>query len=166
MLENLDKVNWAELGAPQVPDLLREIQADEPGREKDEKRQTAWAELIELIFPQEIIEMWDWSAPGRMMQNDLPHKVVMFLLEILEQTTSKSTQSILIGHLREMGMYWNISLWVGDPGQRRYEAYVEWANRLKEVIRQGVPLYKQLLDDPYPHLDQNVRALLEDLGEA
>jgi hypothetical protein len=164
MLENLDKVNWVELGAPQVPDLLREIQAHEPGKEFDEKHQEAWHDLIELIFPQGIIEMWDWSGPGRMMQNDLPHKVVLFLLEILEQTTSE-----VIGNLREMCMYWHISLWVGDPGQPRYKAYVEWASRLKEVIKQGIPIYKQLLYDPYPrldpHFDKNARALLEDLGE-
>lgn len=165
MLENLDKVNWDELGAPQMPDLLREIQADQPGKETDKKHQEAWDELREVLYPEGIIDNWDWSGPGRMMQNDLPHHTVPFLLEILEHTALKSTQSTIIDLLWQLCTYPTVKLWVGDPGEPRYEKFVRWADRLKDVVQQGIPLYEQLLDDPYPYLDQKVRELLKDLDE-
>jgi hypothetical protein len=165
MLENLDNVNWTELGAPQIPELLWEIQTDLPGSGNDKKRQETWNELRELLYPEGIIDNWDWGGPGRMMQNDLPHHTVPFLLEILEYTTSKSNQSTVIDLLWQLCTYPTVKLWVGDPGEPRYEEYVRWADRLKEVIRQGIPLYKQLLDDPYPYLDANVRELLKKLDE-
>ncbi len=165
MFENLDNVNWKELGAPQIPDLLREIQADQPGKEKDKKHLEAWAELSELVFPEGIIDSWDWAGPGRMMQNDLPHQVVPFLIEILRQTTSKSTQSGVIGLLWQLCTYSSVKLWVGDPGSPRYEAFVKWVSRLKDIIREGLPLYQALVDDPYPTLKEDVPNLLKELSE-
>ena len=69
MLQNLNKVNWAELGAAQMPNLLQKIQLDQIAIELDKKRQNAWDELRELLYPEGIIDNWDWGGPGRMMKN-------------------------------------------------------------------------------------------------
>jgi hypothetical protein len=165
MLENLDKVYWAELGAPQIPDLLFEIQANQPNKEVDKQHQEAWRELRELLYPEGIIDNWDWSGPGRMMQNTLPHHVVPFLIQILKQTTSKSTQSSLISLLWQLCAFSSVKLWVGDPGTPRYEVFVEWVDQLKDMIRKGLPDYRALTDDPYPFLSDKVHNLLKELNE-
>jgi hypothetical protein len=163
MLENLDTVNWAGLGAPQMPDLLREIQSPSSTRGNNEQLRKTWDELRQLLFPEGIVDVWDWSAPGRMMQNDLPHHTVPFLIEILKHTTSQSTASAMFELLGWMAAYDEYKLWVGES---RYDAYLDWATRLKAIIRQGIPIYERFLDDPYPYLDEKVRVLLKNLADA
>lgn len=155
MLEGLKAVDWNKLGAEQVPQYLRSIYSCDS---KDDECTKAFLELNELLYPEGIMDNWDWGGPRRMMQNDLPHIVTPFLIEIVQETQSINKKYALVGLLRDLCTYETVYRWLGEDGQAQF---LDWSRRLRDQVRLGLPLYEQLLGDGDEYLKKYVQDLIK-----
>jgi hypothetical protein len=162
MFDKLDVIDWNKLGASEVPALLTTISS--------EKNQEAYVKAVidlrHLIYPQGINDHWDWEGPARMMQNDLPHQVTPFLLNMLENTEMLPKKIAIINLLKNLCNYYHVREWISeDETDPKRKTYDEWFRRLHSTIRQGFPIYEQLLNNPDPIIQLRVRELLDSLEE-
>ncbi len=155
MLTNLDRIDWKQLGAEQVPQLIRAIHEHDA---KGEIYSNAFAELSELLYPQGIADHEDWGGPTRMMQNDLPHQVTPVLIEILQETKSTNKIYHLIDLLADLCIYEYYHQWVGAMEQSKY---LSWARSLRDKVRLGLPLYQHYLESNDEYLKQSTQWLMK-----
>jgi hypothetical protein len=155
MLNNLDTIDWNKLGAGQVPQLIRTLYE---GGAKDERYSKALEELSELLYPQGIQDHWDWGGPRRMIQNDLPHQVTPFLIEILENTESVSKKYHMVELLCNLCKYEYVHDWLGNEGQAEY---IDWSRRLRDKVKLGLPIYQQCLAGGDEYLKGRVQGLMK-----
>ncbi len=155
MLTNLDRIDWNALGAGQIPQLIRAIYEHEA---KEEKYLEAFGELSELLYPQGIADHEDWGGPRRMMQNNLPHQVTRFLIEILQDTQSLDKMYHIVDLLGDLCKYEYYHQWIGNEGQ---DEYITWSRRLRDQVRLGLPLYQQYLTSSDEYLKNRVQELMK-----
>ena len=93
-----------------------------------------------------------------MMQNDLPHIVTPFLIEIVQETQSINKKYALVGLLRDLCTYETVYRWLGEDGQAQF---LDWSRRLRDQVRLGLPLYEQLLGDGDEYLKKYVQDLIK-----
>ncbi|MBA3873745.1 MAG: hypothetical protein H0X30_31820 [Anaerolineae bacterium] len=155
ILANLNNIDWNTLGSDQIPELIRTIYESDT---KEERYSEAFGSLQELLYPQGIEDHWDWGGPRRMMQNDLPHQVTPFLIEILENTESANKMYNIVGLLGELCKYEYYHKWLGNEGQAEY---IEWAWKLRDQVRLGLPLYQQYLTGSDEYLRDRAQELMK-----
>lgn len=155
--------NWLSLNAPQVPHLLQVIQ---DAGEKSSEYQKAFVEINELIYPEGIMDNWDWGGPRRMMQNELPHRIIPYLLEILSNAQSWSRKAALVDLLREASCYYYVRKWI-SPNDTDLDriAFDGWTQRLVGEVRKGIPIYETLLQDENEYVRSRVKELFKTLTE-
>lgn len=133
---------------------------------KSSEYQKAFAEINELIYPDGIMDNWDWSGPRRMMQNELPHRIVPHLIKTLFNAQSWSRKASLIGLLREASFYYYVRKWI-SPNDTDLDriAFDGWTRRLVDEVRKGTPIYETLLQDDNEYLRSRVKALFDTLED-
>lgn len=159
MVEDISRIDWEALEAPEVSAFLRRMYDEQD----DEAFFEAYDKLKSYIYSDGISDAWDWGAPARMMKNDLPHQVTPFLIDILSHTKNLSKQRAATRLLRLLCTYWEVRGWTLNTPY--HEAYKDWARRLLGVIREGVPIYQRSINDPDPVLNSYTKELLDFLEQ-
>lgn len=158
MLEGLSLIDWDELGAPEIPDLLLQLTGDD---------ETAIREAIGLLADK-VAPLMLLSGYGqytdliKLMETELPHIVTPFLIEILQQTNNMSVKLGLLEILHNECNYVNaVATELGVLPDR--EVYEQWAHGLWNEVNKGLPIYQNLRLDSVPALAQAAEDLLQNL---
>jgi hypothetical protein len=159
MLENLDDIDWAALGELRIPTLLREMQSE------DKKAfGVAIRELQEIITPERVLSGDYPNEIVQMMRSELPARVTPFLVEMLSHESDGGKQVCLLEVLHSLGAYWFLINWFSENSPNR-KSYEQWARRINDAVREGMPIYQKLLDDPIPQVRASAQEVLDILEE-
>jgi hypothetical protein len=158
MLEELSKIDWDKLGAPEIPKFLYLFTLDyssENAKEFDE----AYDYLEERLAPFMLLHGYgNYHDLMKIMQTEIPHLVTPFLIQILETTNDSRVKGALLGLLHyECSYIYAVGSELRGLSDRDY--YEAWAHRLRGEVERGLSMYENLLTDS----ESFVRVAAEDL---
>ncbi|HEX2913280.1 MAG TPA: hypothetical protein VH186_20930 [Chloroflexia bacterium] len=162
MLENLDKIDWSKLlhaygPASDVPGLLRELTSAE-----EEVRDAAYGELYSNIWHQgTVYEASSYAVP--------------FLIELLEQPEVREKERVL-GLLEAIahGSSYNaahadLTIFEKESQTEEYQREMQiqlgWVRQAYLAVREGLPVYRVLLNHPEPAVRAGAADLLATFTE-
>lgn len=161
MLENLDKIDWSNLGhaygpADDVPDLLRSLASDD-----EDERSNAIYELHGNIWHQGTV----YQATAH---------AVPFLLELLEspKVEGKDEILVLLADLARGTSYHDVHQHLshheeeakGQDWQNKIQKELGWVSDVKAAVKAGEKLYLGFLNDNDARLRDTAAYLLASLG--
>lgn len=105
MLEKLSDIEWNKLGAPEIPQLLHQLEFGY-SPEKASEFSNLIGSLEERLAPLMLLSGYgNYRDMMRIMETKLPHIVTPFLIQILDKTSDKRVSAVILELLHNECMY-------------------------------------------------------------
>jgi hypothetical protein len=138
-MKNVNQINWNELGAPNVPRWLQDLQ---PEASNSKLFSESYNALWQFLVP----DYADWRALLELMKSDVHHQVVPFLIDMLEDEKSASNAGSILDLLDCLARLWFRRKEISDADSNR-QLYENWARRINDAVRVGIPVYQKFLNE-------------------
>jgi hypothetical protein len=138
-MKNVNQVNWNELGAPDIPRWLQDMQSEASNSK-------LFAESYNALWQFLVPDYADWKTSLELMKSEVHHNVVPFLIDMLENEKNISKAGSILDLLDCLARRWFVrkDFSEADPNRLLYE---NWARRINDEVRVGIPVYRKLLNE-------------------
>lgn len=153
----LDTIDWAALGAPDIPQLVRETNTEDLHQSIG-----PFNKLYQILSPEYLEESYTQAI--QLSQSEVQAHFVPILIRILSQETDPFYICGWLDLLESLARLWFLTEKFGasDPNK---PVFVQWARRINDAVREGIPLYQSLLLNPNPKVQESAQWLLDVLEE-
>jgi hypothetical protein len=139
-VKEINEVDWQALGAPEVPRWLHDLQLEE-GKSR--------------IFSESYNDLWQFLVPENasfeikigLMSSEVHHQVVPYLIDIMENESNPTKVGSMLDMLELLARRWFLVREMRDNDPDKI-SYAQWARRVNDAVRAGIPVYQRLLDFP------------------
>lgn len=153
MLEELDSIDWASRGVPNIPEFIRGMTST------DRKTFFKGYNRLEWILapPEEgANENYDTIAIRKRLETDIALLVIPFLLELL-QNEGVIEKSWILGLFQDMSNYVQLDL--------KTEFHQKQARQVFERIKAESETFQKLRSDPEPSIRTAAEEVIQRLRE-
>jgi hypothetical protein len=165
MSEELSKIDWDKLGAPEMPKSLYLFTLGY-STEHREDFDEAVEYLEQRIAPFMLLHGYgDYRDLMKIMQTEVPHLVTPFLIQILEATIDSRVKAALLELLHnECSYIYAVGSELSGLSDR--DNYEAWAHRLRGEVEEGLSVYEQLLTDSASFVREAAEDLINNINRA
>ena len=156
-MKDINQVNWEELGAANIPHWLQDLQSKDTSLKLHSE---SYNELWQFLIP----ENESWKDQLQMMESEVHHLIVPFLIDILESADSPTHIGSMLELLELLARRWFVRTNFSDtnPNKLRWE---RWARQINDTVREGIPIYQNLLNNSWASVREGAQELLKVLEQ-
>lgn len=158
MLENTDKINWTELGDPNIPRWLEGLTSVDRGI----RSRAIYRLSVDVIKEDKISD--GNLHPASALSSDIPEYIVPFLIELLT-SQSVHARSVILDFLDILVSY-HLRFKNAEGKLGLEKEHLDRAKRIYNLILNDVKTYQRLLRDSNSDVSKSAKLLLESLGNS
>jgi hypothetical protein len=139
-MKEVNEVDWQALGAPEVPRWLHDLQPEDG---KSRIFSESFNALDQFLVPENASR----ETLISLMRSEVHHQVVPYLIDILENESNPTKVGGMLEMLELLARRWFLVREMRDTDPDKM-SYAQWARRINDAVRAGIPVYQRLLDFP------------------